>query len=68
MLFCSKKVRVVLHNYFHLAVSVTCYRTNTNELHVLLLFAILFKMFCWFIYVIQQDTQYLMINFSHNIQ
>lgn len=37
----------MLHNYFHLAVRVTCYHTNTHELLLLLLFAILLKMLCW---------------------
>ena len=37
----------MLHNYFHLAVRVTCYHTNTYELLVLHSFGILLKMLCW---------------------
>jgi hypothetical protein len=37
----------MLHYCFHITVRVTCYYTNTRELHVLLLLAILLKMLCW---------------------
>jgi hypothetical protein len=36
----------MLHNYFRLAVRVTCYHTSTHELLVLILFSILLKVLC----------------------